>query len=242
MRSGSRTPSDEDKSAHDREELSDKPRSAEPEGSAFVLSQDQPPAATVWHPHSEARRRPPPLPHLRAASDPALSPVERQITKPAHSRTRGAWLGWLAAGGLVVCGGAHYLWEDRPQQQQRARAELARARQQSAHAARLSDLESNLESTRAELDRANAQVAAQKAAIAEAAATAEKADETPAAEPATQKASPARRTARHGRRAHTGADGHSTKARPRTTLSKAHERSQPLHGILSNSNDPLEGL
>lgn len=243
MRSGKRTPADEETSAHDREELNDTPRSDEPEDSASVLSQDQQLAAMARHPHSESRRGPPPLPHLRAATDPALSPVERHITAPARSRARrSAWLGWLAAGGLVVCGGAHYLWEDRPQQQQRADADLARERQQAAHAAQVAELESDLEHTRAELDRANAQVAAQKAAIAEAAATADKADETPAAEPATPKTGSARRGARHRRPAHTGSDDRTTTGRPPTTLGKAHDRSQPLRGVLSTSNDPLEGL
>lgn len=196
-----------------------------------------------------ARRMPPPLPHARAfahiddSHDPALSAVERPVTSSVPpTRRTGAVLGWSLASILLVGAGAHYLLVDRPLQQQDERAQHARARQFELHAAELAELKSNLEHMRTELEQANVKLAAQQTAIAEAAAAAENAAAEEAANEAAARAQHRGRSAeRSGRRARPA--HHSAARRPaQVTASKTRDSSHPLRGVLSKSNDPLEGL
>lgn len=139
---------------------------------------------------TESRRRspPPPLPSPRAGGadrqdasvwveaqaqpvvdtscDPALVPVERNVTEVVSARGRGAWIGWSTAMVLLAASGAHYLFEYKPLQVHLERAEQALARQRNVQGTQVAALEAELQRTRAQLERAAAAQAASSAQAA----------------------------------------------------------------------------
>lgn len=180
------------------------------------------------------------------AHDVALEPVERAAAQSVPPRGRKAWLGWAAASVLLVGGGTQYFLGYRPLEAQRDRADVARVQRLQAHQAQLSSLRSELDRTRAELEQANVEAAALKAAQVQAVAAAE----APAIEPAEASEAPTKKKAvrRSARRARQSASDESSakkrgaSSRTKPQASKNAEPSQPLRGVLSTSNDPLEGL
>jgi hypothetical protein len=179
--------------------------------------------------------------------DVELAPVERDAAPPVSARKHTAWLGWAAASALILGGGAHYLLADRPLQEHRERAELARVQRSQAHEAQISSLRVELERTRADLERANIEAAAQKSSEVEPAPTSESAAIERAETSRAPAKNPVRRSARRSHRpsgdaSNAKAHGGSSRSKAETQATKTADSSQPLRGILSNSNDPLEGL
>lgn len=178
-----------------------------------------------------------------SADDIALAPVEREAAS-APPRRRGAlsWSGWVIASALLVSGAAHYVLVYRPLEKERARAEATRVQRFQAHEEQVSSLRTQLERTRAELEQAKVETAALKASSAETAAASaiEAADTAP--EPV--KKDRARRSARRKRPPSDNAkvQGTSSRRQPQARAGKPTNSSMPLRGVLSSSNDPLEGL
>lgn len=181
-----------------------------------------------------------------SADDAAMAPVERNTAQAVAPRARGAWLGWAAASALLVASGSHYLWAYRPLEAQREQADAARVQRLQAHEAQLSTMRDELERTRAELEQAKVEAAAREASAVEAAAAPEPTAtvETPRA-PASVKAArrSAARTRQSARDVTSAKPGTAASSRkPAAQARKAADKSQPLRGVLSPSNDPLEGL
>lgn len=194
----------------------------------------------------EAHRSAEAIEQVVSAEDAALAPVERDAAVSVPPRQRRAWLGWAAASTLLIGGGTHYVLAYQPLEEQRERAETARVQRLQAHEDQLSSLRSELERTRAELEQANTEAAALKSSQVEAAAAAD-ASAVELAEPAEAptKKNAQRRSARRARRSSDDASSAKLRAsslrKPQARV-KAADSSQPLRGVLSPSNDPLEGL